>query len=489
MSAVFSSPAPALPFPEFPLRPHRNGQWFKSVWNPRTKKAEQFYFGSWRDDPKGERALHDPVLGWLARREPIKSGCDNVRVQPVSCDLSLGELMSRFLEHKLAKTRAGELSASTLGDYLKEVQAFVAFMKPGTSPGELRPQHFTAYMRELVEKRKLGRHSRKRVRAYVTAFLRFGAQNGWYAMPGTGVDWVAPATDPDSLRQAKARAGVKDYSDRVLTGDEIDKLLARSTPTFKAMILLGVNCGLGPADIGRLRWNMMDLATGRLSFPRPKTGVPRVGYVWKQTRAALLRVGALKQNRLAVERDGEAALVFITRAGLSFYRESEVHADVVVDGKNVKKLIGIKIHKPLLCMFGRMVRELKLRGVTFYRLRHTFKTHAHKARDREAVDLMMGHKDTSVGKIYDHNQIAWSRIRRASRVVRRRLWPKVKPKEGTQSPNPTRESAAAGAEKPAAGKTPPDVSPAPSPAGPPDRFGSNVFGRCPHRRPSTVRFQ
>ena len=54
---------PSLPFPEFPLRPHRNGQWFKSVWNPRSKKSEQFYFGSWADDPKGERALHDPVTG------------------------------------------------------------------------------------------------------------------------------------------------------------------------------------------------------------------------------------------------------------------------------------------------------------------------------------------------------------------------------------------------------------------------------------------
>ena len=41
-----------LPYAEFPLRVHRNGQWFKSVWNPRAKKSEQFYFGAWHDDPK-----------------------------------------------------------------------------------------------------------------------------------------------------------------------------------------------------------------------------------------------------------------------------------------------------------------------------------------------------------------------------------------------------------------------------------------------------
>ena len=24
---------PPLPYPDFPLRPHQNGQWYKSVWN------------------------------------------------------------------------------------------------------------------------------------------------------------------------------------------------------------------------------------------------------------------------------------------------------------------------------------------------------------------------------------------------------------------------------------------------------------------------
>jgi len=83
---------------------------------------------------------------------------------------------------------------------------------------------------------------------------------------------VAPAADPESVRQAKIRAGIKDYSDRVLSGEELDKLLDRAQPAFKAMILLGVNCGLGPADIGRLRWEMIDMKSGRMDFPRPKTG-------------------------------------------------------------------------------------------------------------------------------------------------------------------------------------------------------------------------
>src|ERR1035441_6235938 len=53
----------------FPLPPHRNGQSYKSVWNSRTTRSEQYYFGPWRDDPKGQWAIKDPEAGWLARQQ------------------------------------------------------------------------------------------------------------------------------------------------------------------------------------------------------------------------------------------------------------------------------------------------------------------------------------------------------------------------------------------------------------------------------------
>lgn len=192
------------------------------------------------------------------------------------------------------------------------------------------------------------------------------------------------------------------------------------------MILLGINCGLGPADLGRLRWNMIDLAKRRLRFPRPKTGTLRVGYLWRKTVAALLRVRELKYSRLALEREGDSALVFLTRKNLPYYREVEVHAEVDVGGRKVKKLVGVKVDNPIQRTFRRMVRELKLGGLTFYRLRHSFRTLAARSRDREAIDLCMGHKDPSMGKVYDHDEISWSRIRRVAKVVYRRLWPKPK---------------------------------------------------------------
>ena len=417
---------PKLPFPGFPLRPHRNGQWYKSVWNPRTKRSEQFYFGRRMEDPTGERAISDPSVGWLARRNAIKAGIDNVRVERSGDKLALGDLMNRFLTFKRNKTQAGELSLTTLGDYLREIERYVTFMKPGSSAGALQPEHFSAYMNYLITDRKLGRRARKRVRAYVTAFLRYGAKNGWYAMPNTGTDWKVSATDPDSIRQAKARAGEKDFSDVILNGSDIDRLIEDASPAFRALILLGINCGMGPADLGRLTWDRIDLSLGRLTFPRPKTGVMRVGYLWKRTRLALKRLRSLKRNQLAVDRNGQAALVFITRKDLPYYRERELYAEVEIDGRPVRKLKSVAIDNAVSITFGRLARRAELEGITFYRLRHTFKTLGKKARDREALDLMMGHKDTSTGKVYDHEQVSWGRVRHVSRIIHRQLWPKSK---------------------------------------------------------------
>jgi integrase len=233
---------------------------------------------------------------------------------------------------------------------------------------------------------KRGRHLIGRVRTYVNTLLRHGVTNGWYAAPSTGTDWVSPACDPESVRQGKLRAGLKDYSDRIVSGGEIDKLLGRSTPVFKAIVLMGINAALGPADIGRLRWAHVNLRTGRLKFPRPKTGVMRVAYLWKKTRMALLKVRATEQSAAAITKDGEEALVFLTRRNLAYYREREVHQEMEIDGKKVNKLVRVAVENALSITFRRMVKELELEGVHFYRLRHTFKTLAKRAKDKEAID-------------------------------------------------------------------------------------------------------
>jgi len=65
--------------------------------------------------------------------------------------------MARFFACKQSQSKSGDLSKPTLRGYLREVQWFVELLNPGTPVAGLKPEHFTAYMKHLVEQRRLGR--------------------------------------------------------------------------------------------------------------------------------------------------------------------------------------------------------------------------------------------------------------------------------------------------------------------------------------------
>jgi integrase len=144
----------------------------------------------------------------------------------------------------------------------------------------------------------------------------------------------------------------------------------------------------------------VDLERGLLDYPRHKTGNERHGYLWKRTRDAIDALlhpkhgHPLKHAKLAFDKDGKDALVFVTRAGRPYYWE-EVKKD---DGK----IVVVQVHNALSITFSRLAKACGLEGVTFYRLRHTFKTLGKRAKDRDALNLCMGHKTNSVEEGYDH---------------------------------------------------------------------------------------
>jgi integrase len=73
--------------------------------------------------------------------------------------------------------------------------------------------------------------------------------------------------------------------------------------------------------------------------------------------------------------------------------------------------------KELLEAFG-IYRD----GVSFYTLRHVFRTVADAARDPVAIDTIMGHADPSMGAVY-RERIDDSRLRAVADHVHAWLWP------------------------------------------------------------------
>lgn len=439
---------PPKPYQDFPLTAHAaSGQWKKDVWNPKLRRAESFYFGRWADDPRGERALAD----WRAREPGIRSGLDRLHRDSVAPGaLTASELMQQFLSAKLAQLKGDDLSAATYADYAKELPQFVNFIGSGAEVARLKPADFARYNQDvLIAKRQCGRHARARVIRYIRAMFNWASSAGHLPKINFGPGFQPPDTSKAALRRERVRLGQRDYSDRIATGEEIDKLLARARPLLRAMILLGVNCGLGPADIGRMRWYHVDLVNRKIVMPRGKTGAERPLYLWRRTVAALERVRTLKHCRLAIQKGGENALVFLTRMGRPVYEEGEkLVRHKSRDGNSPSKAKKEMVRRNSISItFGRMVRELGLDGLTFYRLRHTFKTLGKKARDPEALNLMMGHVDRSIGRIYDHEEIGFARCRRVAKVVYRRLWPRS---TGTEQGRTHRSSGEASVGEPVA---------------------------------------
>lgn len=163
-----------------------------------------------------------------------------------------------------------------------------------------------------------------------------------------------------TLRKHRHEQGPKMFS-----AEEIQRMLGAAKQPLKTMILLGVNAGLGNADVGTLPLSALDLDAGWLNFPRPKTGIDRRCPLWAET------VQSIREWLAARPRTGDATLLFVTRRGGRWATDTDNAVS-----KETRKLLD----------------KLDINGTrNFYCLRHTLQTIGDEARDFVAVRSIMGH--------------------------------------------------------------------------------------------------
>lgn len=399
----------------FPLYKCQNGQWAKTV------KRKSYYFGRIADDPKGEAALKD----WLARKDGILAGLDNLRVEATGSGLTLGECISQFATVVQARLRAGKIADETFMDYRRELDNLGHTVGSIALAHKIGPAHFTAYYNHLVTVRKLGPHRLATTIRYVRAMFNWAAKNGLIPVPNYGSEFVAPNTNPESIATHKARSGEDAADDPVFTGPMIDWLLKRATVPFRAMILLALNCGMGPSDLARLRWKCIDLKSGRMALRRKKTGIKREAYLWRKTREALVDVMRLKHNRLALKIEAENALCFLTRKKQQFVRKERI--------EHAGKITKTKIFNAISGTFSRWVAEGRKQKIipsgsklTFYTLRSTFRTYADNCSDTNAVRRTMGRAIMGSDRRYVRGPMKLRRLKRVALRVKHELWPSRK---------------------------------------------------------------
>jgi len=382
------------PHPDFPLFPHDTGRWAKKV------KGRFHYFGKVADDPKGEAALEL----WLDQKDDLLAGR---MPRDKNRGLTVHQLVNRFLIAKEAKVESGELSPETWRDYYGTCNKIIKFFGKKRLVEDLRGDDFDRFRAELAKTNGLVglKNQITRIRMVFN-----------YAGPDKAGLIDRPVHFGADFSRPSAKAIRKQRTPRMFEAAEIRTMLDHSGPTMEAMILLGVNAGFGPSDIGRLPKTALDLTLGWLEFPRPKTGTERRVPLWPETVKAIRQSLDVRPN---AARDKDNELVFLTRTGGSWHKSStrylsEQFAKFLksIDEQAEKKAKKQGVDPPA---------KLYRRGRGFYALRHVFETIGGESCDQVAVDAIMGHERGDMGSNY-RERISDERLQSVVNTVREWLF-------------------------------------------------------------------
>jgi integrase len=368
---------PAKPYPEFPLFPHAAGVWAKKI------RGKLHYFGPW-SDPDGALAKY------LTEKDALHAGR---KPRPEAGAVRVKDAVNEFLQAKKDAVANAELSQRTWDGYKAAGDFLVAELGKSRLMADLAPDDFAALRNRLA--RRYGPHGLGTAIQCIRCICKFAFDAGLIDRPvryGPGFKRPSKKT----LRLHRAKQGPK-----LFTAEEVRHLINAAGPQLRAMILLGINCGFGNADCGRLPQSAVNLDTGCIDYPRPKTGIPRRCLLWPETAEALREALAA---RLEPKDPSDAGLVFITSKGLCWAKDTN---DCPIAKETAKLLRALKIN-------GR-------KGLGFYTLRHTFRTVADEAKDQPAADYIMGHEVPHMSSVY-RETISDARLRAVSDHVRKWLF-------------------------------------------------------------------
>lgn len=453
---------PAKPYPGFPLFPHATGRWAKKI------RGRFAFFGPWDDwrgalerflDTRDELYAGRPVaaraagrpeapaggamatvaqedrpsstggrrpgavpdarprvgggigrVATVARRDPASGAAPGPARDPTSRGPTLRDLANHYLTAKQRRLEAGELGLRAFDEAHRACRELLECLGRDTPVDAVRPDDFARLRQALAA--RLGPVALGNAVSRVRSVFRHGLECGLTDRPARfGPEFRKPPRR--TVRLARRTRGKLMFS-----AAELRTVLAAAGPQMRAMVLLGINCGLGNTDIGSLRWSDLDLDACRLEFPRPKTGIARRATLWEETANSLRALRGPRYTR--VRRDGPGASgtaanppVFLTKYG---------HPWVRVEPPGPRSLGRSRavVKDAVAGEFGKLLRSLGLerdrRG--FYALRHTFRTVADEVPDRRAVDLVMGHEDGGDISTAYVERIADSRLEAVARHVR-----------------------------------------------------------------------
>jgi hypothetical protein len=255
-------PKHAKPWPDFPLTVHPNGQYSKKI------RGRVHYFGPQSAGPDAAVALYHKQKDFLYAGLAV----------PVEGE-TVADLLNVFIGRKEQAVEQGELSQVSLDEYVCTTDVMAATLGRTRSLNGITPNDLLRLRKALQQGKTkvLGVAAFKRRLTLARIVCKFSNEEF-----GTSIRYQTPLAAPPKklLRERRAAVG-----ERLFSAKELRDLIAKTDPHMKAVIYLGINAALGPADCVALTTDK--IADGFVNFPRPKTGVLRRCPLWKETQEAI----------------------------------------------------------------------------------------------------------------------------------------------------------------------------------------------------------
>jgi integrase len=346
---VATTVKPRKPYPDFPLFPHSSGQWAKTI------NRKTYYFGKWDD-------WRAALKRYLNEHDALRAG--RARIEGTT----LAEALNSFLEKENARVKSREIRPRTFRRLRETCDRLIKEFGEHQRLSEMGPAHFEDYRARLCNRGWAPVTIRNEIADVRTVFGYINDSEKVATPIRLGKAFRGPSLKV--LREYRQKKGP-----RYFEAAEIRAVLEIASSPLRAMILLGINCGLGNEDCAELKPAI--IKDGWLDFPRPKNAIPRRCPLWLETVAALAAVPRVRSD-----------LIFVTRFG------------------NPWKSTGQSSYGPISIAMARLLKRLKLHrpGLNFYALRHTFQTIGENAGDgvARAVNYIMGHTPLTrdMGAVY-----------------------------------------------------------------------------------------
>ncbi len=390
------------PSPKFPLTAHPSFRWCKKY------RGKAHYFGPIlpnADDYGAAAALAEFERRWPTIKEPPER-----EPEPGPEDWTLRDLGNDYLNSQRKRVEQGLISPRTFED--AEAACLLAFKQlgPDVRVVDLKPQDFEQLRGWMLSRWKGVRTNHMIGR--IKGIFRWGQRN----LKGLQLPHYADGFDKVPrriLRDEKRERGRKFYE-----AEEIRTLLDVADVHMRAAILLGVNAGLGNADVSRLRLDAIQ--DGWLTYPRPKTGINRRIPLWAETLAAIDEIPTVGRKPKA---KADRGLIFLTRDGEPWEHNGRERVSVLL--KTLEQRIDTKRRREARRLGQEPPEPFSRRFRGFYSLRHVFYTIAQRV-DRDAAKAILGHAEDPndiATAFYLEEAVPDERLQAAVQYVHDWLWP------------------------------------------------------------------